>query len=96
MQFTFFHQVRGDASSSVAITTFDPNSDATTPPYLPTITTTNLQLDDSNPAEGGFTFFTANISGSVNFVNISGNVGGVSYTEENYDMSVVGFPFVTV
>ncbi|KAJ3866255.1 heme peroxidase [Lentinula novae-zelandiae] len=88
--------VRGDASSSVAITTFDPNSDATTPPYLPTITTTNLQLDESNPAEGGFTFFTANISGSVNFVNISGNVGGVSYTQENYDMSVVGFPFVTV
>ncbi|KAJ3855465.1 heme peroxidase [Lentinula lateritia] len=88
--------IRGDASSSVAITTFDPNSNATTPPYLPTITTTNLQLDDSNPAEGGFTFFTANISGSVNFLNISGNVGGVAYAQENYDMSVVGFPFVTV
>ncbi|KAJ3906340.1 heme peroxidase [Lentinula edodes] len=88
--------IRGDASSSVSITTFDPNSDATTPPYLPTITTTNLQLDDSNPAEGGFTFFTANISGSVNFLNISGNVGGVSYTQENYDMTVVGFPVVTV
>ncbi|KAJ3809546.1 heme peroxidase [Lentinula aff. lateritia] len=88
--------VRGDASSSVSITTFDPHTNASTPPYLPTIITTNLQLDDSNPAEGGFTFFTANVSSTVTFSNISGNVGGVSYTQENFDMAVVDFTFVSI
>ncbi|KAJ4486568.1 heme peroxidase [Lentinula edodes] len=88
--------VRGDASSSVSITTFDPHTNASTPPYLPTIITTNLQLDDSNPAEGGFTFFTANVSSTVTFLNISGNVGGVSYTQENFDMTAVDFTFVSI
>ncbi|KAF8825910.1 hypothetical protein HHX47_DHR6000701 [Lentinula edodes] len=88
--------VRGDTSSSVSITTFDPNSDASAPPYLLTVITTNLQLDDSNPSEGGFTFFTVNISETVNFVSISGNIGGVSYVQENFDMTVVNFAFVTI
>ncbi|KAJ3809543.1 heme peroxidase [Lentinula aff. lateritia] len=88
--------VRGDASSSVSITTFDPHSDASTPPYLPTIMTTNLQLDDSNPVEGGYTFFTANVTGTVTFLNISGNVGNVSYAQENFDMTVVDFPFAQI
>ncbi|KAJ3851014.1 heme peroxidase [Lentinula lateritia] len=88
--------VRGDASSSVSITTFDPHSDASTPPYLPTIMTTNLQLDDSNPVEGGYTFFTANVTGTVTFLNISGNVGDVSYAQENFDMTVVDFPFAQI
>lgn len=89
-------QVRGDTSSSVSITTSDPNSDASAPPYLLTVITTNLQLDDSNPSEGGFTFFTVNISETVNFVSISGNIGGVSYVQENFDMTVVNFAFVTI
>ncbi|KAJ3784363.1 heme peroxidase [Lentinula aff. detonsa] len=87
--------VRGDASSSVSITTFDPNSSASTPPYVLTVTTTELQLDESNPSEGGFTFFTGNVSETVNFLNIVANVGGTSYTQENFDMTVVNFPFVT-
>ncbi|KAJ3743513.1 heme peroxidase [Lentinula detonsa] len=88
--------IRGDSSSSVSITTFDPVSNATTPPYLPTIITTNLQLDERNPSEGGFTFFTANVTDSVNFINITGNVGGTSYTQENFDMTVAAFPFVEI
>ncbi|KAJ3794689.1 heme peroxidase [Lentinula aff. detonsa] len=88
--------IRGDSSSSVSITTFDPASNATTPPYLPTIITTNLQLDERNPSEGGFTFFTANVTDSVNFINITGNVGGTSYTQENFDMTVAAFPFVQI
>ncbi|KAJ3745485.1 heme peroxidase [Lentinula detonsa] len=88
--------VRGDASSSVSITTFDPNSSASTPPYVLTVTTTELQLDESNPSEGGFTFFTANVSETVNFLNIVANVAGTSYTQENFDMTVVNFPFVTL
>ncbi|GAW08282.1 l-ascorbate oxidase [Lentinula edodes] len=88
--------VRGDTSSSVSITTFDPHSDASTPPYLPTIMTTNLPLDDSNPVEGGYTFFTANVTGTVTFLNISGNVGDVSYAQENFDMTVVDFPFAPI
>ncbi|KAJ3924907.1 MAG: heme peroxidase [Lentinula lateritia] len=90
------NQVHGDASSSVSITTFDPHTNASTPPYLPTIITTNLQLDDSNPAEGGFTFFTVNVSSTVTFLNISGNVGGISYTQENFDMTAVDFTFVSI
>ncbi|KAJ3731712.1 heme peroxidase [Lentinula guzmanii] len=86
--------IRGDSSSTVSITTFDPASDATTPPYLPTIITTDLQLDERNPSEGGFTFFTANVTDTVNFVNITGNVGGTSYTQENFDMTVTAFPLV--
>ncbi|KAJ3982561.1 heme peroxidase [Lentinula detonsa] len=86
--------IRGDSSSSVSITTFDPASDATTPPYLPTIITTDLQLDERNPSEGGFTFFTANVTNTVNFINITGNVGGTSYTQENFDMTVTAFPLV--
>ncbi|KAJ3994930.1 heme peroxidase [Lentinula boryana] len=88
--------IRGDSSSSVSITTFDPASDATTPPYLPTIITTDLQFDERNPSEGGFTFFTANVTDSVNFINITGNVGGTSYTQENFDMTVAAFPFVEI
>ncbi|KAJ4481302.1 heme peroxidase [Lentinula lateritia] len=88
--------VHGDASSSMSITTFDPHTNASTPPYLPTIITTNLQLDDSNPAEGGFTFFTVNVSSTVTFLNISGNVGGISYTQENFDMTAVDFTFVSI
>ncbi|KAJ3994927.1 heme peroxidase [Lentinula boryana] len=88
--------VRGDASSSVSITTFDPNSPASAPPYVLTVTTTDLQLDESNPSEGGFTFFTANVSETVNFLNIVANVDGTSYTQENFDMTVVNFPFVTL
>ncbi|KAJ3979808.1 heme peroxidase [Lentinula detonsa] len=88
--------IRGDSSSSVSITTFDPVSNATTPPYLPIIITTNLQLDERNPSEGGFTFFTANVTDSVNFINITGNVGGTSYTQENFDMTVAAFPFVEI
>ncbi|KAJ3794688.1 heme peroxidase [Lentinula aff. detonsa] len=84
--------IRGDSSSTVSITTFDPASDATTPPYLPTIITTDLQLDERNPSEGGFTFFTANVTDTVNFMNITGNVGGTSYTQENFDMTVTAFP----
>ncbi|KAJ3887172.1 heme peroxidase [Lentinula edodes] len=88
--------VRGDASSSVSITTFDPHSDASTPPYLPTTMSSNLQLDDSNPVEGGYTFFTTNVTGTVTFLNISGDVGGVLYAQENFDMTVVDFPFTQI
>ncbi|KAJ3839306.1 hypothetical protein F5878DRAFT_616892, partial [Lentinula raphanica] len=69
---TFFTQlvvaVRGDASSTVTVTTFNPFANTTTPPYLPVILTANLEVDESNPSEGGFTFFTTNISNSVNFL----------------------------
>ncbi|KAJ4473706.1 heme peroxidase [Lentinula aciculospora] len=87
--------VRGDASSSVSITSSDPNSAASTPPYVLIIITTNLQLDETNPAEGVFTFFTANVSETVNFLSITGDVGGSSYTQDNFDMTVVNFPFVS-
>ncbi|KAJ4473705.1 heme peroxidase [Lentinula aciculospora] len=83
--------VRGDASSSVSITTFDPVSNASVPPYLPTVATTILQLDETNPSDGGFTFFTTNVSHSVTSMDIVGNIGGISYTQNNFDMTAVNF-----
>ncbi|KAJ3720911.1 heme peroxidase [Lentinula raphanica] len=89
--------VRGDTSSTVSITTFDPVSDATctTPPFVPVILTTNLQLDENNPSEGGFTFFTTNISNTANFLNITANVGGTTLSQENVDLSLTSFPFIS-
>ncbi|KAJ3768378.1 heme peroxidase [Lentinula raphanica] len=88
--------MRGDATSTGSVTAFDPNSAASAPPYVLTVTTTELQLDASNSAEGGFTFFTTNVSETVNFVNLSADVGGTTYTQEYFDMTIVNFPFVTV
>ncbi|KAJ4473733.1 heme peroxidase [Lentinula aciculospora] len=90
--------VRGDASSKVSIITFRPISTASVPPYLPNITTTDLQLDESNPSDEGFTFFTANVSLSVtvNFLSIVANIDGITYTQENYDMTTADFPFVMI
>ncbi|KAJ3767733.1 heme peroxidase [Lentinula raphanica] len=89
---TFFTQlvvaVRGDGSSTVTVTTFNPFANTTTPPYLPVILTANLEVDESNPSEGGFTFFTTNISNSVNFLNVTAKVGSTTFTQENVDMTV--------
>ncbi|KAE9382582.1 heme peroxidase, partial [Gymnopus androsaceus JB14] len=82
--------VRGDAAStSASMTVFDPRSTASAPPFTPIITTTVLQLDDSNPLEGGFTFFTANLSAPVTFLDLTANSGGVTYTQENFDFGSV-------
>ncbi|KAJ3760046.1 heme peroxidase [Lentinula raphanica] len=97
---TFFTQLvvaaRGDASSTVTFTTFNPFANTTTPPYLPVILTANLEVDESNPSEGGFTFFTTNISNSINFLNVTAKVGSTTYTQENVDMTVASLPLVEI
>jgi len=86
--------VRGDpATTSVSATTFLPLSNTldATPPLLPTLTTTTLQIDESNPPEGGFTFFTTNISTSVAFINLTANAGDATYTQINVDLAGIAF-----
>lgn len=88
--------MRGDAASTAAsMTIFDPFSTASAPPFLPTITTTDLRLDDSNPPEGDFTFFTANVTSTTTYLDLTANVDGVSYTQENFDLSSLFLHFVT-
>ncbi|KAE9398666.1 heme peroxidase [Gymnopus androsaceus JB14] len=81
--------ILGDAASITgSITTFEPFSFAAAPPFLPEINVISLELDESNPPEGGYTFFTANVSlvPSI-FLDITANVGGVTYTLENVDLN---------
>ncbi|KAJ3720914.1 heme peroxidase [Lentinula raphanica] len=88
--------VRGDASSTVSITTFNPFANSSSPPYLPVILAADLQLDESNPSEGGFTFFTTNISNSVNFLDITAIVNSTTIGQENVDLTVASFPEVDI
>ncbi|KAF9064896.1 heme peroxidase [Rhodocollybia butyracea] len=84
--------VRGDATSSTAsITTFDPKSTDTAPPFFPVFTTVNLILDETNPPDNGFIFFTGNVTTTTNFLNISATSDGETYTQTNFDMGAVDF-----
>ncbi|KAE9399622.1 heme peroxidase [Gymnopus androsaceus JB14] len=78
--------VRGNvASTNVSVIAFEPQSSAAVPPFLPSTTSINLQLDESNPPEGGFTFFTTTVSGSVMYLSeITSIADGVTYTQENF------------
>jgi hypothetical protein len=89
--------VRGDAASSSAVmTAFDPLTNFTSPPFLPTITSTALQLDDENPPEGGFTFLTANVSLSTSSLSFTTNVAGrASLSLENF-LVPSNLPLVTI
>ncbi|KAE9408320.1 heme peroxidase [Gymnopus androsaceus JB14] len=90
--------ILGDAASITgSITTFQPVSTAPAPPFLPTINVISLELDESNPPEGGYTFFTANVTlVPSTFLSITANVGGVTYTVENVDLNTASnfFRFV--
>ncbi|KAE9388481.1 heme peroxidase [Gymnopus androsaceus JB14] len=78
----------GAASASTAtLTAFTPISTATAPPFLPTTTLINLILDDSNPPEGGFIFFTGNVSNSVTYLDVSATVDDTTYTVQNFDVN---------
>ncbi|KAF5383933.1 hypothetical protein D9757_007401 [Collybiopsis confluens] len=83
--------VRGDSSSTVSVTTFDASFSSSTPPFKPTISTVQLELDNQNPAQGEFTFFTANITSTVTFLNLTANINGTTYMQENFDMTVTRF-----
>ncbi|KAE9405437.1 heme peroxidase [Gymnopus androsaceus JB14] len=80
-------------ANDISATTFLPLSNTldATPPLLPTLTTTTLQIDESNPSEGGFTFFTTNISTSVAFINLTANAGDATYTQINVDLTGIAF-----
>jgi len=67
------------------MTIFDPLPMASVPPLLPIITTSDLQLDYSNPPEGGFTFFTTNVTITTAYLDLIANVDGVRYTQDNFD-----------
>ncbi|KAE9405955.1 heme peroxidase [Gymnopus androsaceus JB14] len=94
--------VLGDvASTTASMTAFTPFSTAVSPPFTPTTTSISLELDETNPPEGGFTFFTANISSlvsSVSFVDITANVGNTSFTLENVNFGLATnfFPFIQI
>ncbi|KAE9402259.1 heme peroxidase, partial [Gymnopus androsaceus JB14] len=81
--------VRGDgASTSISLTAFDPLSISSAPPFLPTITSYNLHLDESNPPEGGFAFFTTNITSiTTSFLDISSIVDRAAFTQQNFDLT---------
>ncbi|KIK58318.1 hypothetical protein GYMLUDRAFT_45533 [Collybiopsis luxurians FD-317 M1] len=87
--------VRGDSNAtSVAMTTFDPTTPLfnPTPPFLPNITVMNLELDESNPPEGGFTFFSGAATQQVTTVNYTGSVvGGTTFNVNDFDLKSVTF-----
>ncbi|KAE9405956.1 heme peroxidase [Gymnopus androsaceus JB14] len=93
--------VLGDAASTTAsMTAFTPFSNATVPPFTPTTTSISLELDETNPPEGGFTFFTGNVTnfGSVTFLDITANVGSTSFTVDNFNLGTASdfFPFIQI
>ncbi|KAE9397992.1 hypothetical protein BT96DRAFT_1020437 [Gymnopus androsaceus JB14] len=71
--------------ATASLSTFAHPNLNTTPPLLPVITSTPLQLDDTDPPEGGFTFFSANISNGVFYLDVTANVGSTTYSVENFD-----------
>ncbi|KAE9409458.1 heme peroxidase [Gymnopus androsaceus JB14] len=78
--------VRGDAASTnVSVIAFQPESLRPYSPFPSSTTSINLQLDESNPSEGGFTFFTTTVSDNVMYLSeITSIVDGVTYTQENF------------
>ncbi|KAE9393314.1 heme peroxidase [Gymnopus androsaceus JB14] len=97
--FIAFLKVLGDAASaSASMTAFSPFSTAISPPFTPTTTSINLELDETNPPEGGFTFFTANSSISGSFLDLTANVGSTSFTVENFNLAfaVSSFPSIVI
>ncbi|KAE9389385.1 hypothetical protein BT96DRAFT_401401 [Gymnopus androsaceus JB14] len=77
-----------------SITTFQPFSHAAALPLLPTTTLISLELDESNPPEGRLTFFTANVSlVPSTYLEITANVGGVTYTIGNLDLNAASNSF---
>ncbi|KIK56945.1 hypothetical protein GYMLUDRAFT_173768 [Collybiopsis luxurians FD-317 M1] len=88
--------VRGDgASTSASVTSFSPSLSGN-PPFTPTINTTDLQLDASNPPEGGYTFFTMNTTFLVTFLDVTGTSSSGTVTQKNFDMTANNFPFVLI
>ncbi|KIK56946.1 hypothetical protein GYMLUDRAFT_229967 [Collybiopsis luxurians FD-317 M1] len=88
--------VRGDsASASASVTSFTPSLSGT-PPFTPTLNKTDLQLDPSNPPEGGYTFFTMNTTLLPTFLDITGTSSSGTVTQKNFDMTVVNFPFIFI
>ncbi|KAF5376339.1 hypothetical protein D9757_008666 [Collybiopsis confluens] len=63
--------VRGDATSSNAsLSLFTPGSGPNAP-FTPTLDSVDLQLDTSNPPEGGYTFYTSNITIAPTFLDVT-------------------------
>lgn len=89
-------KVLGDASSTVSMTTFVPVSTSAAPPFTPTTSVIELVLDESNPSEGGFTFFTGNVSSGTTFLDIAAIVGGSTFTVENFNLQAASDSFVFV
>ncbi|KAF9058627.1 heme peroxidase [Rhodocollybia butyracea] len=88
--------VRGDTTATVSMTAFDPRPTAFSPPSFPVITTVDLILDETNPPDNGFVFFTGNASITTNFISLTATSGGTTYTQTNFDMSATNFSLVEV
>ncbi|KIK56950.1 hypothetical protein GYMLUDRAFT_229970 [Collybiopsis luxurians FD-317 M1] len=81
------------ASSGASVASFTPSLNAN-PPFTPTINTTDLQLDASNPPDGKFAFFTANISFSATFLDLTISSANSTITQKNFDLTAVNLPFI--
>lgn len=75
------------------MTTYNPlaNLNQDTAPFLPKLTTVQLQVDTTNPPDGGYTFYTGDAGTLVrSLVNLTATVDGSTITLLNYDLT--GFP----
>ncbi|KAK7020735.1 hypothetical protein VNI00_013129 [Paramarasmius palmivorus] len=81
--------VRGDVTSQVTITTYEP---ATSPiDFLPKRETLQLLPDERFPAIAGFTFFSANTTGSPSHLEVQGTVNGQRYKQEFIETGNINF-----
>ncbi|KAF5393655.1 hypothetical protein D9757_000440 [Collybiopsis confluens] len=90
--------VRGDPGSiDASMTIWDPLFNSSSPPFLPVITSTNFQLDETNTPQGGFTFLAANVSFTASSVDIvvSGVGSRAALTLENF-LVPTNLPTVTI
>ncbi|EEB91335.1 hypothetical protein MPER_10319 [Moniliophthora perniciosa FA553] len=85
----FVVAVRGGESSQVSVETYEPASSPID--FLPKRETIQLLPDARFPPTAGFTFFSANASGSVTYLNIQGIVGGESFTQGFVDTGNISF-----
>ncbi|KAK7018704.1 hypothetical protein VNI00_018297 [Paramarasmius palmivorus] len=81
--------VRGDVTSQVSITTYEPATSPTD--FLPKRETLQLLPDERFPAIAGFTFFSANTTGSPSHLEVQGTVNGQRYKQEFIETGNINF-----